>query len=78
MTALPAETFGLKDRGQIAPGMVADVVAFTARQPVDHVITRNHVVERRPDDVLDAGESVALCFTASTIILQKFDGNADP
>jgi N-acyl-D-amino-acid deacylase len=28
MTALPARTFGLTDRGRVAPGLVADLVAF--------------------------------------------------
>jgi N-acyl-D-aspartate/D-glutamate deacylase len=35
MTGLPAETFGLADRGRVAPGMAADLVAFDAAAVVD-------------------------------------------
>jgi N-acyl-D-amino-acid deacylase len=35
MTSLPAETFRIPDRGLIAPGMVADLVAFDADTVVD-------------------------------------------
>jgi N-acyl-D-amino-acid deacylase len=30
MTGLPARTFGLKDRGVLAPGMAADITIFDA------------------------------------------------
>ncbi len=35
MTGLPAETFGLSDRGRVAPGVAADLVAFDAEAVVD-------------------------------------------
>jgi N-acyl-D-amino-acid deacylase len=35
MTSLPAETFGLKDRGQISPGYWADLVVFDANRILD-------------------------------------------
>ena len=35
MTALPAETLGLRDRGRVAPGLVADLVAFDAARVTD-------------------------------------------
>lgn len=36
MTALPADTFGLVDRGRIAEGSFADLVVFDPRQVTDH------------------------------------------
>jgi N-acyl-D-aspartate/D-glutamate deacylase len=36
MTGLPADTFGLHDRGRIAPGHVADLVAFADNTIADH------------------------------------------
>jgi N-acyl-D-amino-acid deacylase len=36
MTGLPADTFGLHDRGYVAPGRVADLVAFTGATVADH------------------------------------------
>lgn len=35
MTALPAERFGLHDRGTIAPGKIADLVVFSAEEVID-------------------------------------------
>jgi len=35
MTGLPASTFGMADRGRIAPGYVADLVAFDADRVAD-------------------------------------------
>ncbi len=35
MTSLPAETFRIPDRGRIAPGAVADLVAFDTDTVVD-------------------------------------------
>ena len=36
MTALPASTIGLVDRGLLAPGMAADVTVFDPRTVIDH------------------------------------------
>ena len=36
LTALPASTLGLKDRGHLAPGMAADVVLFDPATIADH------------------------------------------
>jgi N-acyl-D-aspartate/D-glutamate deacylase len=35
MTSLPAETFGIADRGRLAAGMAADVVVFDAESVAD-------------------------------------------
>ena len=35
MTSLPAEIFGIRDRGHIAPGAYADLVLFEAETIVD-------------------------------------------
>ncbi|MEZ4415590.1 MAG: amidohydrolase family protein [Gemmatimonadota bacterium] len=36
MSALPAATIGMADRGYVAPGMVADLVAFDPATVIDH------------------------------------------
>jgi N-acyl-D-amino-acid deacylase len=36
LTSLPAENLGIEDRGSLAPGQYADVVAFDPESIVDH------------------------------------------
>ncbi|MGE5244541.1 MAG: amidohydrolase family protein [Betaproteobacteria bacterium] len=36
MTALPASTIGLVDRGRLAPGMAADITVFDPKTVIDH------------------------------------------
>src|SRR3989441_13252347 len=36
MTALPANTIGMVDRGCLAPGMAADVTVFDPKTVIDH------------------------------------------
>lgn len=36
MTALPAKTIGMQDRGLIKPGMLADITVFDANTVIDH------------------------------------------
>ena len=63
MTGLPADTFGLHDRGRIAPGHVADLVAFTDNTIADHGDYRDPVhppsglawVMQAGDVVVDSG-----------------------
>jgi N-acyl-D-aspartate/D-glutamate deacylase len=43
MTALPAATFGLTGRGRIAPGQVADLVAFDPERVADQCDYRDPV-----------------------------------
>jgi N-acyl-D-amino-acid deacylase len=43
MTGLPAATFGLRDRGRVAPGYVADLVAFDADRVADSCDYRDPV-----------------------------------
>ena len=43
MTSLPADTFGLHDRGRIAAGMKADLVAFDQRGVQDTATFENPV-----------------------------------
>ncbi len=44
MTGLPADTFGLADRGRLAPGLTADVVVFDPKTVAD-AATYDHPVE---------------------------------
>ena len=44
MTSLPADTFGLTDRGLIKPGFKADIVAFNAAEVNDTATFENPVV----------------------------------
>lgn len=41
MTALPAATIGMIDRGYLAPGMAADVTVFDPRTVIDHATYEN-------------------------------------
>ncbi|MGC9668699.1 N-acyl-D-amino-acid deacylase family protein [Planosporangium sp. 12N6] len=50
MTSLPARTFGLADRGIVAPGMAADLVAFDPRTVADRADYR---VSTRPPGGVD-------------------------
>jgi N-acyl-D-amino-acid deacylase len=45
MTALPAKTFGLNDRGALNPGMAADITIFDAAD-VDDAATFTHPIQR--------------------------------
>lgn len=41
MTGLPASSLGLKDRGRIAPGMIADLVLFDPKTVIDNSTVQN-------------------------------------
>ncbi|MEE8301599.1 MAG: amidohydrolase family protein, partial [Candidatus Tectomicrobia bacterium] len=41
MTALPARTIGMQDRGLIKPGMAADIAVFDAETIIDHATYQN-------------------------------------
>lgn len=41
MTALPAKTIGIEDRGLLKPGMVADIVVFDPDSVIDHATFEN-------------------------------------
>lgn len=41
MTALPASTIGMEDRGLLKPGMVADIVIFDPETIIDHATFEN-------------------------------------
>ena len=51
MTSLPAQLFGLRERGTIAPGMHADLVVFDEERIVDRATYENPFVA--PDGVRD-------------------------
>jgi N-acyl-D-aspartate/D-glutamate deacylase len=44
MTALPAATIGMVDRGYLAPGMAADVTVFDPEKVIDHATYENPAV----------------------------------
>jgi N-acyl-D-aspartate/D-glutamate deacylase len=50
MTSLPARTFGLTDRGVVAPGQAADLVAFDPATIVDRA---DYQRSTRPPDGID-------------------------
>jgi N-acyl-D-aspartate/D-glutamate deacylase len=59
MTSLPAETFGLTDRGTVAPGMVADLVAFDPAAVLDVADYQEPTQQPRGIDwVMQAGRIV--------------------
>ena len=45
MTSLPADTFGFRDRGRIAPGMVADLVIFDPKTIADRATAAKPTLE---------------------------------
>ena len=50
MTALPAETIGMKDRGLLKPGMSADITVFDPETIIDHATFANPTA--RPDGIM--------------------------
>ncbi|MDG2089870.1 MAG: amidohydrolase family protein [Gammaproteobacteria bacterium] len=50
MTALPAKTIGMKDRGLLKPGMAADIVVFDSETIIDHATFENPTA--RPDGIV--------------------------
>src|SRR5207253_524338 len=65
MTALPAATIGMVDRGYLAPGMAADVTVFDPRTVIDHATYE------------DAGQlSEGIRFVLVNGIVALRDGNA--
>lgn len=79
MTSLPADTFGIKDRGRIAPGFRADIVIFDPSDIKDRATYEDPF--QSPDGILfvlvngrvarERGQSIAL--NAGRVIRREFE-----
>jgi N-acyl-D-aspartate/D-glutamate deacylase len=81
ITAMPADIFGLADRGRLAPGLAADVVVFDPHAIADHPPELRHDLPGGEPRLVQRSSGIAWSFVNGRAVIRDGrlpEGSAGP